>query len=149
MKNLTLLCLSILSFNLNAANIQIIGPCSEKPLINKTIPSLNQESIGSFTVRFLAQNKIPYAGSDAGMSSIFNTPVGDEALEVISDTKMRAYGWCFNLNGINPDKMPDVVFFTSNNDQLTWYYAFSTYDSGKWVDYCVPAYTVKSSQFCH
>ncbi len=148
MKNFTLLCLSIVSFNLNAANIQIIGPCSETPLVNNTSAVLNQESIGSFTIRFLSQNKIPYAGSDAGISSIFNTPIGDEAIEIISDTKMRAYGWCFNLNGVNPEKMPDEIYFTSNSDQLIWYYAFSTYDSGNWIDYCVPAHTVKSKQFC-
>jgi hypothetical protein len=148
MKIILVLLLQI-PFFASAVEVTIIGPCDKTPSIQKSIPMIHQkESIGQLTINFLEQNHIPYNGSEAGINIINNSPSGDAALEVISNSKMRAYGWCFDLNGVNLAKMPDEAMITSDTDKLVWYYAYSTYDSGKWIDYCVPSYTIKAKQIC-
>lgn len=141
---------TILSFNSMATTIDIIGPCSSTPAASGTIiPTNANQSLGSLTIDFLNKNKIAYIGTEGGLNSILNTPVGEESIEIISDTKMRAYGWCFSLNGQIPDRMPDEIKLNSAQDKIVWFYAYSTYDAGNWTDYCVPSYEVKAAQFCH
>lgn len=147
---ITLLLILILSFFASAVEVTIIGPCEKIPLIQKKIPLTQQKmSIGQLTINFLEQNHIPYTGSESGINIINNSPSGDAALEVVSNSKMRAYGWCFDLNGVNLEKMPDEAMITSDSDKLVWYYAYSTYESGKWINYCVPSYTLRAKQICH
>jgi hypothetical protein len=147
MKTLLLLLL-IVSCNAHAITFAVIGPCSSKPLHAGNFPTDLSESVGKISLDIFDAHKIPYVGSADGMSSIVNTPVGDDALEILSDTKMRAYGWCFSINGEVPDRLSSQVNFENQKDYLTWFYAYSTYDQGVWTDYCVPSYKIKSPQFC-
>jgi hypothetical protein len=139
----------IINIDASAITYEVIGPCSEKPVYDG---KLNLEelktNLGIFSMTLFDQQKIPYQGSESGFNSIINTPTGLDAMEVISDTKMRAYGWCFSVNGISPDVMPDEFFFKNNNDKLVWFFAYSTYDKGEWTDYCIPSYKIKAEQFC-
>jgi hypothetical protein len=131
-----------------AIYFDITGPCSEKPVHHGVFKTDLSDNLGRITVDFLEHNKIPYIGGIEGFNSIIETPVGLESMEVISDTKMRAYGWCFSVNGVVPDVMAHKTYLTSQNDYVSWFYAYSTYDSGVWLDYCVPAYENPSPQFC-
>jgi hypothetical protein len=141
--------LIILSLKTNAASIKITGPCSETPIVESSINILDlNHNLGRITVDFLTQNKIPFIGSEYGINSINETAVGDDALEILSDTKMRAYGWCYTINNIANDKMPDEIFLTKQSDSISWFYAFATYDRGVWKDYCTPAYKTHYSKFC-
>jgi hypothetical protein len=145
-----LLSLIMLSASTSAFAIyfDITGPCSEKPLAHGTFKTDLEDSVGQITIDILNSHQIPYTGDVKGINSIFSSPIGDDALEVLSDTKMRAYGWCFSVNGVVPDIMSHKLYFESQSDYLSWFYAYSTYDQGVWVDYCVPAYTIKSPQIC-
>ena len=131
-----------------AVNFDVIGPCSKKPVYAGTFKTDLTDSVGQISVDIFDFNKITYAGNDVGMNSILNTPVGTDAIEIISDTKMRAYGWCFSVNGVIPEILASETYFNNQNDYLSWFFAFSTYDQGVWTDYCVPAYTIKAPQFC-
>ena len=132
----------------HAVLFNIIGACSEKPVHAGSFKTDLSESVGKISMDIFDFNKIPYAGTEHGMNSIINSPVGLDAMEVLSDTKMRAYGWCFSINGVIPDLLASESFFSKQNDVLSWFYAYSTYDQGVWTDYCVPAYKIKSPQFC-
>ena len=55
---------------------------------------------------------------------------------VISDREMKAYGWCFSVNGITPSTMPDRTPLLTENVQIVWYYAFAHYLNGAWVSMC-------------
>ena len=131
-----------------ALNFDVIGPCSDKAVYSGIFKADIAQNIGVISMDIFNMYKIPYSGSEEGMRSIINTPVGDDAIEVLSDTKMRAYGWCFSINGFIPDKLSSQSFLTKQNDYISWFFAFSTYDQGIWTDYCVAAHTIKSAQFC-
>lgn len=143
-----LICSLAFSYNASAITYSVLGPCAPESIYAGSIKVDLDESVGSTTLEIFEAQKIPYNGSEIGMSSILNTPVGDEAIEILSDSKMRAYGWCFSINGNIPDALSNEVYFTKQNDHLSWFYAYSTYDQGVWTDYCVPSYKIKAPQFC-
>lgn len=138
-----------ISISSYAISYSVIGPCSSTPVYFGNFDVQNfKESAGKISVDIFDQNKIPYTGSEAGFNSILNTPTGLDAMEVLSDTKMRAHGWCYTVNGIGPDVLASDYFLSSNDDKIVWFFGYSTYDRGQWTDYCVPSYKVKAKQFC-
>ncbi len=137
-----------LSTDVFAVYFDVIGPCSSKPAYSGSFKTDITENVGRISIDIFEANKIPFIGTEDGMNTIIGTPVGDEAIEVISDTKMRAYGWCFSINGVIPDVLTSQSYVTKQNDYISWFYAYSTYDQGNWIDYCVPSHTLKSPQFC-
>lgn len=147
---LSLLCfIPALITTTHAVEISVTGPCETTPAYtNSFLADLNQ-SLGKISVDNFEKNNVPYLGNENGMHSILGMPYGDAALEILSDTKMRAYGLCFTVNGEVPESLSSETYLTKQSDKIHWFYAFSTYDQGVWVDYCVPANTVKSHQFCN
>lgn len=135
-------------FTSQAIEFKITGPCSVKPLFmnNQTIQL--PDNLGALTLQILQKNQIPYIGSQAGINSIYATPIGLDAIEVVNDEELRAYGWCFAIDNQVPDLMPDQIKITDQFTKIHWFYAYSTSIRNEWVDYCVPAYQVKSPQFC-
>lgn len=149
MKSIILIALSLFALNANAITWQVFGPCDTKPVYQgKTEVDLSK-SLGALTVEILTQNQIPFVGTESGFNSIINTPTGIDAMEIVSQTELRAYGWCYSLNGKIPDTMPDQVQLTSQKDHLIWFYAYTTNIKNQWQDdYCSPAYWIKAKQFC-
>lgn len=139
----------LLSQNAHAISYEVIGACNETP-VHKGTYNIQDLSIsaGKASVSIFEKKNIEYIGNESGFNSILNTPTGLDSIEVISDTKMRAYGWCYSVNGQQPDVLAGDYLFSSNDDKLVWFYAYSTYEKGEWLDYCVPSFTVKASQFC-
>ena len=136
------------STSASAVYFDVIGPCSNRPAYSGSFKTDITESVGKISMDIFEAHKIPFVGTEDGMNTIMGTAVGDDAIELISDTKLRAYGWCFSINGVIPDVLSSQSHISKQNDYISWFYAFSTYDSGVWVDYCVPSYTIKSPQFC-
>lgn len=130
-----------------ALTFEIIGACSEQPAAQGIYAAAPGMNAGEVTVNILEREKIPYIGSAGGMNSIYGTPTGDEAIEVLSDSEMRAYGWCYEVDNEQPSLMPDKVTL-NGNEHLKWFYAFSHYKAGEWLSYCTPAYTVKPAALC-
>jgi hypothetical protein len=130
-----------------ALSFEVIGPCDSKPIFESTT-TMRNTNLGHLTEFVLNKNSIPYTGDETGISSIAGSPVGDDALEVLSDTQMRAYGWCVEVDGFQPDVMPDQVMISESVQHIKWFYAFSLYDNGEWTQYCTPSHTVKSAQIC-
>lgn len=132
-----------------AVTIEVVGPCSSAPILQSKIETVDLSlSIGKITVDYLTKSKIPFIGSEVGIASIDNSAIGDEAIEIVSDTEMRAYGWCYTINGERPELMPNELYLTNKTDTITWFYAYATYNTNGWTDYCTPANTLKSSKFC-
>ncbi|RYZ66065.1 MAG: hypothetical protein EOP09_13270 [Proteobacteria bacterium] len=82
-----------------------------------------------------------YQGSREGIRSIGEL---SSAMEVESDRIMRAYGWCFKVNGQIPmlysHEIPLRLSVTEdNNAEIVWFYSYAYYDSGVWTKMCVPA----------
>ena len=87
-------------------------------------------------------------GTHEGLNSVFNTPVGMEALEVLSDTEMRAYGWCYSVNGVSPEVFPHQVPLNPEIKEITWTFGFAHYYRGEWITQCTPAYTIRPAFLC-
>ena len=142
---LTLLC----SLNVHAVSWKVYGACDDKPLYQGEVRANLQESVGDLSVKLFEANGIPYVGAAEGFNSIAGTMTGLDAIEVVSDTELRAYGWCYTVNGQIPDQMPHEVKFAQQDARLDWFYAYSTNKNGEWMnDYCTPAYKIRAAQFC-
>lgn len=140
----------VMFFSVSAQAIQweIIGACDSKPLYQGTYESDLRKSVGQFSLEIFSQNNLAFQGNEHGINSLLNTPVGLDAIEVISDEEMRVYGWCYLVNGEQPEELASAVGFDSQADKLTWFYAYSTNFRNEWLNYCLPAHELKPAMFC-
>lgn len=150
MKKIALVFFALSSIKSHAITWKVFGPCdSNNPVVQGVANADLTQSVGANSVAIFDQNKVPYIGVAEGFNSIINTPIGLDTIEVVSDNELRAYGWCYSVNGRLPEGMPGQVHFTSQSDVLVWFYAYSTNKNGEWMDdYCSPAYWIKAKQFC-
>lgn len=144
MKAFILFIIFVPSFSFSA-KLEIIGPCSERPVYQFDIGD-KFDTVADLTFYVLNKNKIPYIGTDKGITSMLNAPYGDGALEVLSDTQMRAYGWCFIVNGNLVLEYADETYLNPE-DKFQWVYSYAWYDRG-WKSMCNPSYEVKSNYIC-
>lgn len=93
-------------------------------------------SIGELTIRMLDEYQVPYLGSEQGFNSILNSPTGLDAMVIISDSEMKAYGWCFEINGEIPEVYPNEVFINSTSDNVLWFWGYAHYKNSEWVAQC-------------
>lgn len=142
-----ILLLLIFSFNLQAHTISFIGPCEKKPLFSKVVPNLSL-SVGKLTVEVLESAKINFVGSEKGLSSVFGTPVGPAAMEIISQTEIRAYGWCYLVDGVGPEVYPHELILSPAFARVEWVFGFAHFKDGVWISQCTPAYRVKPKFLC-
>lgn len=137
MKNILLVAL-LLSVPASAIEWKIIGPT----VYSGTFSADLKKPVGAATVELLEEKKIPFVGNESGINSIMGTPTGDDAIEIISAESMKVYGWCYEVDGVQPDVMPDEYFFPKQASKLTWFYSYSLYEKGEWKSYCTPAFGV-------
>lgn len=148
MNKLLLSLLIIAPLSASAIQWKIFGACSNEPVYQGQYTADLEMSVGAVTEALFQSQGIPYIGSAEGFNSINNSPIGLDALEIVSDTEMRAYGWCYTVNGKQPTQMPHELKFLKQEDKLIWFYGYSTNIKNEWIDYCQPAYWIKAKQFC-
>lgn len=147
MKFLSAVIVSLLiQANSMAHELSVIGPCSEKPLFATEVAN-KFETVGDLTIHTFNKNGIPYLGNERGINTIFHSPIGDGALEVISDTEMRAYGWCFFVNGEVVMEYADETYLNPG-DKIEWIYSYALYSAGEWKSMCNPSFLTKSEYIC-
>jgi hypothetical protein len=77
-----------------------------------------------------------YQGSEAGVSTIDGL---GSALEVLSNTQMNAYGWCYRVDGQSSDLLAHQHNLSGNETRIEWFYAYAHLDKDEWKSMCVPA----------
>jgi hypothetical protein len=137
-----------LSFPARALDFVVQDPCSATAWLQTTIDFEAAKNVGELSIEALKAHAIPFVGTAAGINAIRGTVVSDQALEIISDSRMRAYGWCYLLNGVVPDVLPDAVSPRSAQDRIEWFFAYATYDGGVWTDYCTPTHLSRPAFIC-
>lgn len=130
----------------HAVTWEISQPCEHSAAYQGEISANLDESVGEHSITVFDLLEIDYVGSSSGVNSLMGTPTGMEALEVLSDTEMRSYGWCYQVNGFEPAALAGEYYFSSQNDHLTWMYGFAHYKDGEWLSYCEPAYRSESCE---
>ena len=128
--------------------VEFIGPCHDRPLLRATVETEQTSSVGKVTIETLEKFKINYKGSEAGINSAFGSPIGIDAMEVLSDTEMRSYGWCFEVDGKVPENYPDSISVSSAK-KVKWFYGYAHYLNGNWISQCEPAHKLKPDFLCH
>lgn len=130
-----------------ALNFEVIGACSPKPLLSKRVQT-EAVSVGEVSIEVLNKWSVPYLGTERGFNSMYNYPNGNDTLEIISNTEMRSYGWCFEVDGKIPESYPDEVYLDQSMSSIKWFYGFAHYKNGQWVSQCEPAYKQKPKFIC-
>ncbi|MFM6928721.1 MAG: DUF4430 domain-containing protein [Bdellovibrio sp.] len=148
MKTLSVLFAIFLPLSSQAVTWKVVGPCSETPWFQGSYEADLQKSLGDNTIDILNLNKIPYLGVAGGINSINNSPIGLDAMEIVSDIEMRAYGWCVSVNGKVIKDFPSNVSLASQNDEIVWYYGYARNLENQWLGMCYHANKIKADQFC-
>jgi hypothetical protein len=130
-----------------AITLQVMEICDERIHSQGELQG-NGIDAGTLTVNFLTSAVIPFIGERRGINSILVTPTGDDAIELISDVSMRVYGWCYDVDGQIPELMPHEFVMTKESQIIRWFYAYSEYQSGKWLNYCEPVFRLKPEFAC-
>tara|TARA_R110002049_G_scaffold118674_2_gene272698 strand:+ start:39 stop:455 length:417 start_codon:yes stop_codon:yes gene_type:complete len=94
------------------------------------------KSIGQLTVEMLDLYQIDYQGSELGLNSVLNSPLGTDAFIIISQNEMKSYGWCYSYNGIVPEVYPNEIEIKSIQDRIEWFWGYAHYLNGKWISQC-------------
>lgn len=89
-------------------------------------------NVGVLTMSFLESHAISYDGSELGFISIAGV---EQKLDILSKSEMKAYGWCFSVDGVVPETLTHETPITSQSE-LRWFYAFAHYDAGVWLSQC-------------
>lgn len=126
-----------------ALQILFSNPCGPIPLLETSLRSAETKSVGQVTIDALEAFEAPYQGSENGLNSAFNSPVGLDAMEVISDSEMKSYGWCFEVDGKLSEVMPGDYKIGPKTQSVRWFIGYAHYKNGNWISQCTPAYKSK------
>lgn len=147
MKNLLLLSSLFFATHTFAVEIKFFGPCIETFIMKTTINDFDG-SVGALTIHALKKFDIPHNGTDQILHSAFMTPVGDGAIENVSEGVTRFYGWCYSVDGQAPDVYPSEILVTEETKTVTWTFGYAELNRGEWTEQCAPAYRIKPKFLC-
>lgn len=125
-----------------AVSFKVIGKNGEVLAAGEHLANLPQ-TVGQISVDFFNAAKIPFVGDIDGIVSIHG--LGSE-MDLISDTDMKAYGWCYSVNGSVPEDFVHKINIDAQKTELIWFYAYAYYRSGQWTHQCVPHGEVASEE---
>lgn len=136
------------SFSALAFDVQFIDPCSNRPLISEQFSYVRKTNVGEMSLRALDENQVIYQGTAQGLSQIFGSPIGMDAMVVISDNEMLSYGWCFEVDGKIPEVYPDSYIIKPTTKNVKWFYGYAHYLDGKWVGQCLKNHSRRPEMSC-
>lgn len=148
MKYLFAYSLLFITFASNAVTIEFVGPCVEKPFLIHKSSSRDARTVGELTIGILEKNRIPFQGTEKGLNQILSSPIGLDAMEVLSNNEMLSYGWCFEIDGIVPEVYPDEIPLGKSIHHITWFYGYAHYRNGEWIAQCQKSHLRKSPFIC-
>lgn len=131
-----------------AITVEIKNPCGGPPWLLTQHKLEDPKSVGALTLEIFDQAQINYLGSELGINSINNTPTGSDALEVISDRQMRAYGWCYAIDNEVSGGLAHEQMIDNNQSHLVWFFGFAYYLDGDWVTMCEPTAESRPKFIC-
>ena len=134
MRLITFALVVLFSFTSNALTFKVIGKDNEVLFQTETETTVPQ-TVGQISVELFNQNKIPFVGDIDGIVSVYEM---GSYLDLISDTDMKAYGWCYSVNGVVPEDFVHKVNISAQETELIWFYAYAYYKAGDWIAQCVP-----------
>lgn len=122
-------------------------PCSGNYLTKIRLES-EFENLGKATIFALDESGLEYVGNEIGIHKIGDTPVGDDALEIINRLEMRSYGWCYSVDGKIPEILPPAFELTGKEKNITWFFGYAYYRSGQWLSQCEKVSSLRPAFIC-
>lgn len=132
-----------------ASHLIVHNPCSVTPWLDVAGSAQVGDSIGKATVATFVVHDVAFIGNEAGINSIRGTVTGDDALEVLSNREMRAYGWCFKVNGDESGLFANQAKIASVDDVIEWTFGYAHYLDGRWISMCTPTQGEQPPYICH
>ncbi len=143
---------TLISTNTFALDFQIVDSCSKSPVFS-TVVTDSYETVGELSLGTLEKNSIQNLSSQFGISQMLNSPLGIDAMEVLSDTVMRSHGWCYSVDGEVPELLMNEFTLTGEEKVITWFMGYSTYignmQTGEavWEGQCIPSNSLPQAPF--
>lgn len=151
MKYLVIL-IALISSNIFALNFEIVDSCSETPVFSSVVTD-SYDNVGELSLDVLEANSIQNLSSQFGISQLMNSPIGIDAMEVLSDTVMRSHGWCYSVDGEVPELLMNEFELTGEEKVITWFMGYSTYvgnmqtGEATWEGQCIPSNSLPQLPF--
>lgn len=149
MKTTLFLSILLVSFSSFALTFEVTEICEDKPLVSAEIPVLTLTNVLEFSKYHLKNLAIPHTINENGISSILDTPVGYDAYEFVNYNHMRVYGWCYEVNGAQPNIVAsEYLLDPETQDHIRWFYGYAEVVEGNWIYYCKPVYETRQAFAC-
>lgn len=149
MKRLMFLLSLFYSVFANALSFEVISPCQFKYQVHQELNILLPTSVSKLTHYVLNGLNISYNGDESNIYSILNSPLGNDAFEVVGKNHYRSYGWCYEVDSISPTVTMDKFFVDpQKHTRITWFYGYAELFEGEWISYCEPLYLKKYKYIC-
>ncbi len=131
-----------------AVQLTIQDPCAEEPWLQFEEEGMFGLSVGQITVKILERFNEKFVGHEGGIRSIRTTPLADDAIEIVNANEMRAYGWCYHVNGVEAELMPDQFKIAEESTHIYWFFSYAEYINGQWTSMCTPTHITRPSFIC-
>ncbi len=127
----------LISFKTSAVTLEVTAK-NNVLLLHSSYEHILPSTVGKISVDVFDKESIPYKGGAYVISQLFELGGrGADDIEIISESEMKAYGWCFSINGDVPNTMPDMTDVIDQNSKIVWFYAYAHYKNGAWIGQCV------------
>ena len=133
MKFIILLILAVGLNSAQAITFEVIGK-NNQVILSQTAEADLSKNLGVISISVFNENKIRFQGSEFGISNL--AELGQD-IDVISDSEMKAYGWCFSIDEKISETMPDQTWIQNQQSGVRWFYGYAHYKYGDWVGQCL------------
>lgn len=148
MKKLFLL-FFVLSFKANAVEFKIQNICDDSTFLDSDISIFLPEYVSKITHYMFENFEVAFNGDENSISSILGSPTGDQSIEIVSNEHMFIYGWCYEVDGVQPDVlMSQFLVDPRNHKEIRWIFGYAEYFRGEWLSYCTPVYKNPRAFIC-
>lgn len=133
--------MTLLSFKAFALEFKIQNVCEDSLYLDSDISVFLPTKVSNITFYAFESFKIPYQGNSDAINSLIGTPLGNDLVEYVSDDHLYVYGWCYEVDGVQPDVfMSQFIFDPEVNRTIKWLFGYAEFKAGKWITYCSPVY---------
>ncbi len=129
----------LISFSLHAIEFSIENLCTDTHFLDEDISIFLPSNVADITLYALEAFEVDFRGNEHGISSMLGTITGLESYEVIANNHMFVYGWCYEVDGEQPNViMSEFDIDLQIHKRINWFYGYAELFDGQWLSYCTP-----------
>ncbi len=121
--------------NVFGVTVEVTGEQGEL-LFTEDVDVKMPANVGEISVDVFEEFGVSYEGSVEGIIELFDVP---QKSEIVSTSELKAYGWCFSIDGLIPETLTHETTVQNKNAKIKWFYGYAHYLAGEWIDQCLVA----------